>query len=118
MKCGQGVIVKDFWGAYTHRFIAQCEGRWLMISHNVLDGRNGYMLADWRGVLREMVAITVPAKMLEKARTIDAVASDDGLYLNFPLTYPLSVANFARLFGVSPDDVRAELSDLAVAHEV
>lgn len=117
MKCGQGIIVKDFWGSHAHRFIAQCEGRYLLIS-SPMDGRNGYLLNDWRAVLRELVALTVPRPLLEKTQTVEAAAPDDGLYLNFPLTYPLSVSSLARLFGVPPSEVAAELADLAVSHEV
>lgn len=117
MNCGQAIMIKDFWGGYRMRFIAQCEGRYLLISNNLTEYRNGYLLADWRGVLREMIALTVPAKMLEKTCTVEATGRD-GLYLAFGLTYPLSVASLAGLFGQPADDVRAELADLAVSHEV
>lgn len=111
MKCGQAIYVKDFYGSFVVRFIAQCEGRFLMIS-NGLDGRNGYRLADWRGVFRELIALAVPAKMIEKTRSVEASAF--GPYVSFPLTYPLSVSNFVNLLGVPADEVRAELADLAV----
>lgn len=116
MKCGQGVMVKDFWGAYAYRFIAQCEGRFLLIS-NTPEPRNGFLLADWRGLLRELVALTVPARMTEKVRTVEATGAS-GLYVGFALTYPLSVSDFVNLLGVPADEVRAELADLAVQYEV
>lgn len=111
MKCGQVIYVKDFYGTFVVRFIAQCEGRFLMIT-NGLDGRNGYMLPDWHGVLRELIALAVPAKMIEKTRSVEAAAL--GPYVSFPLTYPLSVSNFVNVLGVPAVEVRAELADLAV----
>ena len=116
MKCGQGIYVKDFYGTFVLRFIAQCEGRFLMITSG-LESRNGYLLADWRGVLRELVATTVPAKLIEKTRSVEAVGGT-GLYVGFGLTYPLPVAELARLLDVPADDVRAELADMAVQYEV
>ena len=117
MKCGQGIHVKDWYGAYVVRFIAQCEGRFLMITNNNLDYRNGYLLADWRGVLREMVGMAVPAKLIEKTRSVEA-HGPGGLYAGFPLTYPLSVQSLAAALWADPGEVRAELADLAVQHEV
>lgn len=116
MKCGQAIAVKDFYGAYAVRFIAQCEGRFLMIS-NSLEPRNGYLLADWRGLLREMTGMTVPARIIEKVRTVEATGAS-GLYVGFALTWPLSVSDFVNLLGVPADEVRAELADLAVQYEV
>ncbi len=104
-------MVKNFYGAYAVRFIAQCEDRFLMITSN-LDPRNGYMLADWKGVLRELIALAVPAKLLDK--TMSAESTGTGLYVAFPLTYPLSVDNFVNLLGVPAAEVRAQLADLAV----
>ena len=111
MKCGEAVFVKDIWGNATLRFIAQCEGRFMQISHS-LDQPNGIILADWHGVLRELVAVTVPAKLIEKTRNAESTAT--GLYVNIPLTYPLSVNGLADLLGVPADEVREQLADLAV----
>lgn len=114
MNCGEEIRVKDFWGSYAIRFIAQCEGRFLLIS-NSLEPRNGYMLSDWRFALRELVALTVPAKLLEKTYHAESTAS--GLYHNLPLTYPLSVKGLAALFAVPADLVREQLADLSVSME-
>lgn len=111
MNCGEAVIVKDNNGAYDCRFIAQCGGRFLLISRTG-DYRNGYILPDWQAVLRELVALAVPAKLLEKIMAAESTGS--GLYVNVPLTYPLSATLLAGLFGVDPDEVRAQLADLAV----
>lgn len=113
MKCGEAIYVKDINGTFIVRFIAQCEGRFLLISNNIVDYRNGYMLSDWHGVLREMVAEAVPAKLIEKTRTAESTAT--GFYANIPLTYPLSAAGLAKVLGVDIDEVRAQLADLAVA---
>jgi hypothetical protein len=110
-------MVKDFYGAYAVRFIAQCGGRFLQIS-NGLDNRNGFMAASWREVLRELVALAVPAKLVEKTQMAESLGGA-GLYVNFPLTYPLRAKQFADLLGVPADEVKAELEDLAVRwHEV
>jgi len=111
VKCGEAVFVKDFYGAIVLRCIAQCEGRFMLVSHT-FDQRNGYLLSGWRGVLRELVALTVPAKLIEKTFTVESTAT--GLYVNIPLTYPLSVKGLAGLFGVPADEVWSELADLAV----
>ncbi len=112
MNCGEAIHVKDFNGSYVLRFIAQCEGRFLLISHNASDYRNGYILADWHAVLRELVASTVPAKLIEKI--LVAEATGRGTYTSMPLTYPLSVKSMAGLLGVPADEVREQLSDLCV----
>lgn len=111
MKCGEAVIVKDVHGSYSARFIAQCEGRFLLITHTG-DYRNGYMLTDWHGVLRELVARTVPAKMIE--HICHAESTGTGTYNYLPLTYPLPVKGLANLLGVPADEVREQLADLAV----
>lgn len=111
MNCGAEILVRDINGSNEVRFIAQCEGRYLLISYG-LDWRNGYLLTDWRGVLRELVALTVPAKLIERARDVQSAGS--GKYSSFRLNYPLSVKAVADLFGVDADEVRAELTDLAV----
>ena len=112
MKCGEAIYVKDINGSFVLRFIAQCEGRFLLISNSFTDYRNGYLLSDWHGVLREMVAQTMPAKLIEKVMTAESTAT--GLYASIPLTYPLSAQGLANVLGVPVDEVRAQLADLAV----
>lgn len=111
MNCGAEILVRNIHGTNEVRFIAQCEGRFLLISYGG-DWRNGYMLPDWRGVLRELVAMTLPAGLRERIRDVQSAGS--GAYSAFPLTYPLSARALADLLGVPVDEVRAELSDLAV----
>lgn len=111
MNCGEEIRVLDIYNATAFRFIAQCHDRFILISHT-LDQRNGYLLADWRGVLRELVAVAVPAKLIEKTKRVEG--SHSGVYVGFPLTYPLSVRSLADLLGVDADEVRAQLADLAV----
>lgn len=111
MNCGEAIFVKDFYGSIALRCIAQCHGRFMLISHT-WDSRNGYLLPDWHGVLRELVALAVPAKLTEKIMNAESTAT--GLYVNIPLTYPLPVKGLADLLGVPVDDVRAQLADLAV----
>lgn len=116
MNCGQAIDVKDFYGSYAVRFVAQCEGRFLTISYTVAN-INGYMLAGWQRVLRELVALAVPPKLTEKIMSAESVTS--GQYVSFPIVYPLSAAQFSSLLGVPADEVKAELEDLAVRwHEV
>jgi hypothetical protein len=116
VNCGQAVEVKDFYGAYAVRFVAQCEGRFLTIAYGV-PHINGYMLAGWQRVLRELVALAVPPKLTEKTMLAESMAS--GRYVSFPIVYPLSAAQFSDLLGVPADEVKAELEDLAVRwHEV
>lgn len=112
MKCGEAVHVRDFYGANHARFIAQCGGRFLAVT-NGLDYRNGMTLPDWRSVLRELVAMAVPAKLRDKTMTAEGAAT--GTYVNIPLTYPLSVGGLADLLGVPAAEVRDQLADLAVA---
>ena len=47
MNCGEEIRVKDIYGSYVLRFIAQCHGRFMVISHTY-DQRNGYLLSDWK----------------------------------------------------------------------
>ena len=115
MRCGEAVFVRDINGSNVMRFIAQCEGRFMLITHS-LDYRNGYLLSDWKGVLRELVAAAVPAKLIEKTMTTESTATK--LYVAFPLTYPLSVRGVADLFGVDASEVRDQLADLAVQVDV
>lgn len=112
MKCGSEIVVRDELGTYAHRFVAQCEGRYLMIS-NGLDRYNGMMLPDWRYLLRELVTLTVPDSLRNRARVAQS-AGTGAAYVSFPLTYPLTVTDLARLIDVPADDVRRELADLAV----
>ena len=111
MKCGETIHVRDIFGASVLRCIAQCEGRFMLISF-ARDHLNGYLLPDWHGVLRELVTLAVPAKLTEKTMTAESTAT--GVYVNIPLTYPLSVKGLADLVGVFPDDVREQLEDLVV----
>jgi len=111
MNCGAEILVRDVFGSNEMRFIAQCHGRYLLIS-NGLDFRNGYYLQDWRYVLRELVSLTVPEKLTDRHRDVQSAGS--GTYTAFPLTYPLPVRELAALLGADADEVRAELSDLAV----
>jgi hypothetical protein len=111
MKCGETIFVKDWSGAWRARFIAQCEGRFMEITHS-LDGHNGYILGDWKGVLRELVALAVPAKLTEHVMQVESTAG--GMFIGFPLTYPLSVKGLADLLGVDAADVRGQLEDMAV----
>lgn len=111
MKCGQSILVRDVFGSNKLRFLAQCEGAFILISHSG-DHFNGYMLSDWRGVLRELVALTVPAKLIDK--TMQAESTATGLYTGMQLTFPLSVKMLANLLAEDPDEVRAQLDDLAV----
>lgn len=110
MNCGEEIRVQDINGANVARFIAQCHGRFIVISYQSY--MNGYVLGDWQAVLRELVALAVPAKLTEK--TLRAESAANGTYSNIPLTYPLSVSGLADLLGVSRDDVRGQLADLAV----
>lgn len=113
-ECGTAIYVKDLNSAYDCRFIAQCGGRFLLISRSG-DYRNGYLLHDWRAVLRELAALTVPAKLVEKVKTAESGA---GQYVNVPLTWPLSAASLAALLGADEGEVRAELDDLAMPGSV
>jgi hypothetical protein len=114
MQCGQAIFVKDRDGAWDCRFIAQCGGRFLLLSR-VGDHRNGWVMADWRMVLRELIALAVPARLTEKVVVAESTAT--GLYVNMPLTYPLSVTSLAGLLAVPVDNVRFLLADLAVSFE-
>jgi hypothetical protein len=111
MDCGETIFVKDINGSYAKRVIAQCHDRFLLITHG-LEPYNGYILSTWEQVLDELVAVTVPAKLLSKQMTAESHIG--GGYVNIQLTYPLSVKGLADLFGVDPADVRAHLEDLAV----
>jgi hypothetical protein len=111
MDCGETIFVKDFYGNFAARFITDCHGRFMTITHG-MDPRNGYILPDWKAVLRELVARTVPAKLIEK--TMQVEGSRAGTYVSWPLTYPLSVSGLAQLFGVDAGEIRAQLEDLAV----
>jgi len=113
VNCGEEISIKDVFGTYVVRFIAQCEGRFFVIAPG--SHLNGYLLMDWRGVLRELIVKTVPAKLIEKRH--DVQSSANGLYHCVPLNYPLSAKGLAGVLGVPVDDVRAELADLAVETE-
>jgi len=110
MNCGEEIRVKDAYGAHAVRFIAQCHGRFLVISF--LERMNGYFLPNWEAVLRELVALTVPERMPEKILRAESGAA--GRYNDIPLSYPLSIAGLAGVLGVTDDEIRTELADLAV----
>jgi hypothetical protein len=97
------------------RFIAQCEGRFMLISYAVGDYRNGMLLQDWRPVLRELVGLSVPSGLTEMMHAVQSAAS--GLYVSFPLSFPLPVAELGHLLGVTPASVRAALEDMAVRYD-
>ena len=113
MKCGDTIFVRDLNGSNARRFIAQCGGRFMLISHIAGDYRNGFILSGWPGVLRELIVQTVPASLAERAFTIESTAN--GKYVNFPLTYPLSIMSLAEALGIEAADVRTMLKDLAVS---
>jgi hypothetical protein len=116
VNCGQAIHVRDAYGAYVVRFIAQCEDRWLLISRG-FEPRNGYVLSSWRYVLRELIAMAVPAKLTEHVKSAESTGTQ--VFINVPLTYPLSAQSFADLLDVPVDEVRAVLEDAAVRwHEV
>ena len=114
MKCGQEIQVKDPWGASVVQFIAQCDDLFIIIAR-APPHLNGYRVVGWKPVLRELVALTVPAKLVDKRH--DAQSTASGQYVHIPLTYPLSAAGLARLLDAPVDEVRAELADLAVAFD-
>jgi hypothetical protein len=111
MRCGQQVEVIDVYGACTVRLIAQCEGRFLLISHS-WDRLNGMYLPDWHSALRELITLAVPGRMTEKIQRARSAAS--GLYVDIPLAYPLSAKGLADLLMADEAEVRAQLADLAV----
>lgn len=117
IECGKSVDVKDVTGAFVVRFIGQCGGRFLTVTGNWgRQPRNGYLLMDWRAVLRELVALSVP-RSLEYDKGMTAMSQTGGLYNDLRLTYPLSVKGMAALLGEEVDAVREVLSDLAVQAE-
>lgn len=117
MKCGESVNVKRYDGAFAVRFVAQCNGRYLVINNAwSLSPRNGNLLSDWRGVVRELVALTVP-RPLEYDKGLTAESAAGGLYHDLRLTYPLPVSGLAELLGVDLESMRELLSDLAVQAE-
>ena len=109
--CGQSIDLKDPYGSRSLRFIMQCHGQWLVINH-MWGGlpHNGYLLHDWRAVLRELVAKTVPAKLANE-RGLIAEGLAGGTYESILLGWPLSAAS------EDADAVRHELEDLAVQYE-
>jgi hypothetical protein len=111
MKCGETVFVKDMFGSYAKRIVAQCDGRFMLITHG-LDPYNGNILHDWRQALDHLIMVTVPGKLLDKQMTAESHIS--GSYINVPLAYPLPITPLAELFGLEPVQVRAYLEDLAV----
>lgn len=113
MNCGSEIRVQDIFGANRARFIAQCGGRFLIISHSLDYPRNGNMVPDAGYVLRELVAMTVPGKMIQHQPTVEGMDAT-GRYVGFPLAYPLSVSGLAALLHTSTDYIAEQLADLAV----
>ena len=111
MDCGQEIRIVDVFRNTTVRFIAMCHGRFMIIAHTPAH-LNGYLLPDWHAVLRELVVLAVPAKLID--RTMTAEAAPGGQYVSFPLTYPLSIKSLADLLNAPPDEVGAQLADWAV----
>jgi hypothetical protein len=112
MNCGEEIRVKDFSGSYAVRFVAQCGGRFMVVSQPRHDHLNGYLLTDWKAVLRELIALAVPRKLVE--RTLTAESTADGKYHNIPLTYPLSTTGLSDLLSAPIGQVRQQLADLLV----
>jgi hypothetical protein len=111
MRCGETVFVKDIFGSYAKRIVAQCDGRFMLITHG-LDPYNGNILHDWRQALDHLIIVAVPAKMIDKQYAAESHVN--GSYINVALAYPLPITPLAELFGLDPADVRAHLDDLAV----
>lgn len=111
MKCGEAIMVKDMYGAIPLRFIAQCDGRFMQISSRI-DIPNGYLYPDWHGVVRLLVGLAVPARLVERVMSAESTAT--GRYVHIPLTYPLLVQGLADLVGAPVDEVRVQLADLLV----
>jgi hypothetical protein len=111
LDCGDEIRIKDLHGSYAVRFIGQCHGGFLVIAH-ADRYMNGYRLASWQAALRELVALAVPAALVEKMMTAESTAG--GRYNAIPLSYPLSAAGLAGVLGVPAADVLEQLADLAV----
>lgn len=115
LECGQAIRVRDQSGTYVTQFIAQCGGRFIMISSPLSgDHRNGMMITDWHGVLRELVAQTQPAALREHTRMAE---SNTDAYHSVPLTWPLMVAELAGVLGVQAYEVRDQLAEYATPVE-
>ena len=112
MNCGEEIRILDPFGSREVRFIGQCHDRFMVIAHQGHGRLNGYLLDDWKAVLRELVALAVPARLTEKIMTAESTSG--GKYARIPLTYPLSTSGLADLLGVPADDVREQLGDLLV----
>lgn len=114
LGCGEAVEVRNAWNTTTVRFVAQCGGRFLVISNNA-QPVNGLMLHDWRAVVRQLVALAVPHSLQHMGQQARSLAG--GLYHDLMLTYPLSAAGLAALIGEDDGSVRDLLADLAVQAE-
>ena len=112
MKCGQEIRVKDPFGTIVLQFIAQCDNMFIIIARPAVSYLNGYRVFGWQALVRELIALVVPAKLTEKRHDAESTAS--GQYVHVPLTYPLSVDGLAKLFDAPPDEMRIQLADLAV----
>lgn len=116
MKCGETIFVRDIDGSYRVRFIAQCGGRFLAVTHcGTVTGTclNGMILIDWKAVLRELVALAVPNSMIDKLQHVHTTAG--GGYVDLALGYPLQASQLAQVLGgADVDEVLDMLHDLAV----
>jgi hypothetical protein len=115
MKCGEEIQVKDIRGSYSIRFIAQCNGRYMVIAHPQYSYMNGYLLMDWKAVLRELIAVTVPAKLSDKMMAVESSAGN--MYHCIPLTYPLSIRGLAEVLGEDIEQVKAQVADTIPSYE-
>ena len=103
--------MKDWYGANAMQVLAQCDNLFLVISHQ-RDWLNGMRVVGWQAVLRELVALAVPRKLVD--RTFIAESTASGQYVNVPLTYPLSAESLARLLDAPVSEVRAHLAEFIV----
>jgi hypothetical protein len=112
MKCGEEIRIADMLGSVNTRFIAQCNGWFLVVDNKQNSYINGYRLPNWQSVMREMVAMTVPVALVEKTMYVES--STKGMYNRLPLSYPLSVKGLADILDVPGEEVSAELTDILV----
>lgn len=114
MKCGEEIRIIDINGSYVMRFGAGCNDQFLVIAGPAKSYMNGIILMSWKDVLREMICLTVPMK-LERER-YQAQSSTNNMYHAVSLTYPLSAAQLADMFGVPAEEVQAQLRDWSVPY--
>lgn len=112
LKCGEAIEVRDLLNTTVARYMAQCDGRFLLITYGA-QPFNGMLLMDWRAVLRQLVGRAVPAK-LQYESAFSAQSMGSGLFRHLVLAYPLPVSDLAGLLDEDLAEVRAVLNDLAV----